>query len=394
MPTKVLDLDIGDLGEDVENLTGYDAAFVLLRLNGLPLAKLRIPLTGPRLTREQVFDAAGELAIHPVADAWLDAWLGCLPRLSKAPLPSATVAVCTRDRPDDLARCLQSLVALRHDDYQVLVVDSCTNGDATRQVAAQFPQVRYVREEQPGLDRARNRALRESGAEVVAFIDDDAIADPCWLGALLSNFDDPEVMCVTGLTMPLELETEAQETFEKVYPFARGFTRQVYDRWAVPPAGAGRVGAGANMALRRSVLAEVSPFDEALDAGTSTLSGGDTDMFARILSRGYRIVYDPAALNWHRHRRTSAELMAQAFGYGAGVYAALTALWLREHDLAVFSLALNWLFRDQLPRLVRSLLKRRESPPPALLLAELRGCPVGVRAYLAERRSRAGGFTL
>lgn len=391
MSTRVLDLDFADLPVTVEGMADYRHALVLLRLNGLPLGKLHIPLDGPRLTREQLLEAVCEQLTPSFADGWVSNWLDYDGRPSPKALPSATLVVCTRDRPEDLARCLQSLVALKQERQQVLVVDSYSKDDATRQVVERFPAVRYVREEKPGLDRARNRALHEAGTEVVVFIDDDAVADPGWLHALLRNFDDPEVMCVTGLTMPIELETDAQETFERVYPFARGFTRRVFDRWSLPPVSAGLAGVGANMALRRSVLAEVGMFDEALDAGTLTKSGGDTDMFAQILARGYHIVYEPAALNWHRHRRTSEELLAQAYGYGAGPYAALAALWLREHDIAVFSLALNWLLLDQLPRLARSLLKWPGSTPASLLLAELRGCRAGAGAYLAERRKRAGG---
>ena len=145
------------------------------------------------------------------------------------------------------------------------------------------------------------------------------------------------------------------------------------------------------MALRRSVLAEVGAFDEALDAGTQTKSGGDTDMLSQIVTRGYCIVYDPAALNWHRHRRTWEELLAQAYGYGVGSYGVLAALWLREHDIAVFPFALDWLVLEQLPRLVHSLLRRPGSVSPSLPLAELRGCRAGAGAYLAERRKQQEG---
>lgn len=390
MPTKVLDLEFNHLPPAIEGLASYRYAMILLRLNGAPLGKFAIELEGPCLRREQVHEVVRKHLAYPFAYNWLNNWMGYDGRPDPQPLPSATVAVCTRDRPEDLTRCLHSLQALRQEGQQMLVVDSASKEDTTRQVADSFPGVRFVREDQPGLDRARNRALREASTEVVAFIDDDAAADPGWLHALLRNFDDPEVLCVTGLTMPSELETEAQETFERVYPFARGFARRVYDRWLIPPARGGRVGAGVNMALRRRVLAEIGPFDEALDAGTLTMSGGDNDMFSRILARGYRIVYDPAAVNWHRHRRTHAELLAQAYGYGAGPYAAMTALWLRERDAAVFSLALSWLLRDQLPRLAGALLRLPGSAPVSIMLAELRGCAAGVGAYMTERRRRAG----
>ena len=140
------------------------------------------------------------------------------------------------------------------------------------------------------------------------------------------------------------------------------------------------------MALRRSVLQQLGPFDEALDAGTRTRSGGDAEMFSRILSAGYRIAYDPQALNWHRHRRTWRELRRMAYGYGVGVYAAWTRSFLVEHETGMLQPALSWFARRQLPTLIRSALQ------PCgitfdLILSELRGCAAGPWAYLASRRA-------
>src|SRR6266567_2037807 len=89
---------------------------------------------------------------------------------------------------------------------------------------------------------------RKPATTIVAFNDDDALPDPNWLRVLLRNFADPLVVCVTGLTMPMELETEAQEWFERCSSFVRGFTRTVYDQTRLHPLAAGKVGAGANMA--------------------------------------------------------------------------------------------------------------------------------------------------
>ncbi len=147
---------------------------------------------------------------------------------------------------------------------------------------------------------------------------------------------------------------------------------------------AARAGAGVNMALRRSVLELVGPFDEALDAGMPTQSGGDHDLFARILGLGYRIVYEPAALNWQRHRREWPELRRAIRGYGTGVYAFLTRQLL-QRELGAPLLALGWL-RSQLPALWAALRRRPGSPPAELLLAELRGCIAGPAAYFAARR--------
>ena len=304
-------------------------------------------------------------------------------------LPSATVAVCTRDRPDDLRACLDALMRLPDDGQEILVVDNCPSTDATERLVANYcgyDRVRYVRDDRPGLDVARNRALREARSEVVAFTDDDAMPDPGWLRALLPGFGDPQVLCVTGLTLPSELETEAQEWFERLGGFGRGSTRTVFDSRTHNPLAAGRIGAGVNMALRRTVVREVGFFDEALDAGTPTHSGGDHDLFTRILTAGYRIVYEPGALNRHRHRRTWEELRATLYGYGVGVYAAWTRSLLVEGELSVIATAWGWFRHGQLRKLARSLLRRPGCVPLDLVLAELRGCAVGPFAYLRSRR--------
>ena len=107
MPTKVLDLDFADLPASVEHLADYRHALILLRVNRLPVGKLHISLDGPRLTRQQLLEAACQQFEPAFVDGWLSDWMGYDGRPNPQPLPSATIAVCTRDRPGDLA-CLQS----------------------------------------------------------------------------------------------------------------------------------------------------------------------------------------------------------------------------------------------------------------------------------------------
>ena len=71
--------------------------------------------------------------------------------------------------------------------------------------------------------------LRDARGDVVAFTDDDAVPEREWLGGLMPNFQSPRVVCVTGLTLPLALDTEAQELFETHCTFVRGFRRRVFD---------------------------------------------------------------------------------------------------------------------------------------------------------------------
>jgi glycosyltransferase involved in cell wall biosynthesis len=382
MPSAILDLDVEQLPPRISVPARYRHALLLLRWRGKPIGQVTLSVhqgsIGGAHLRESVVDAVGDQVLSQL----LGQYLGTQTYAPPLAIP-VTVAVCTRDRSDDLDRCLTALQLLPADGQEILVVDSASRTDATTRVCDAHG-VRYVREERPGLDRARNRALIEAQTPIVAFTDDDAAPDPGWLRALCRHFNDPRTLAVTGLTMPLELETEAQEWFERTNALGRGFVRRRFDGTVHNALLVARIGAGANQAFRRDVLDLVGPFDEALDAGTPTRSGGDHDMYTRILAAGYTIVYEPEALSWHRHRREWHELRSTIYGYGVGVYAYLTGQLLRRESNAP-RIALGWL-RVQIPALLRSMLRRPGRVPLDLILAELAGCAVGPFAYFRSRR--------
>jgi glycosyltransferase involved in cell wall biosynthesis len=369
------------------NVTNRQRALVLLRWAGRPVGQLLLPVRDGHIPKAVIEEHLASTATWDFWAAWLHDSLGWDEAETRHPLPPATIAVCTRNRPDDLRRCLDGIAALPDDGQEVIVVDNNSPDSATLDVVAAFPRARYVSQKTGGLDAARNRAIHEARHDIVAFTDDDAFVDRNWLRALVRNFENPLVLCATGLTMPVELETEAQELFESYTPFCRGFTRRVFDGNEMNPLAVGQVGAGANLAFRRSLPDLVGPFDEALDGGTATKSGGDHEMFSRILAAGYQIVYDPAALNWHRHRRTWNELRDTLRGYGTGVYAMWTRALLKNREFSVFKHAFAWLSQGQVPELIRSLRPGTRRLPAKLLLAELRGCLSGPRAYIASRQA-------
>ena len=311
------------------------------------------------------------------------------------PFPLVTVAVCTRDRPRDVVLCLQAVLALDYPALDVLVVDNAPSTEATaRLVAERFPTVRYVREPRPGLNWARNRAIYEARGEILAFTDDDAVVDPGWVTALVRVFsEDPAVMAVTGLVEPYELDTPAQHLFEHYGGFGRGYERRWHSVSRHPERpdtlyiGAGVFGTGANMAYRRRAFASMGHFDPALDVGTVTQGGGDLDMFFRVVHHGFVLVYEPAALVRHRHRRTEAELHAQLMGWGSGFYAYLTrnAVMYPQARGAIVRFGLWHFCNRYLRRLLLSLFSR-PGVPRALVMAELRGAIIGPHRY---RRARA-----
>jgi GT2 family glycosyltransferase len=249
--------------------------------------------------------------------------------------PLTSVVVATRERAGQLARALDSLLAQDHPDFEIVVVDNAPVTTGTRDLVERKygERVRYVREPVPGLAVAHNRGIEAARGKVIAFTDDDVVADPRWLTELTAPFTaDPGLGCVTGLILPARLSTAAQVLLESHGGFSKGFAPRTYDPGDPPadeplfPFTAGRFGSGANMAFRASVLRAVGGFDPATGAGTPARGGDDLYGFVRVLAEGHRLRYTPQALVWHHHRDTWRDLETQAYGYGAGLTAYLTAV--------------------------------------------------------------------
>src|SRR5918998_3514797 len=110
--------------------------------------------------------------------------------------PVVSVVVPTRGRAAYLEVTLDSLLAQRTDaEYEIVVVDDGAP-DATAAVVGARPGVRYVAHGgRRGLNTARNTGLRESGAPLIAFVDDDVLVPPGWLEALAAGarrYEDAE----------------------------------------------------------------------------------------------------------------------------------------------------------------------------------------------------------
>src|SRR5690606_11927646 len=112
--------------------------------------------------------------------------------VSVSSLPLVTVAVCTRERPDDLTQCLRALDELDYPHLDLVVVDNAPADGANAAVCAAYPRVRRIVEPRPGLNWARNRAVLEARGEIVAFTDDDVQVDASWVSEIVRTFaSDP-----------------------------------------------------------------------------------------------------------------------------------------------------------------------------------------------------------
>jgi GT2 family glycosyltransferase len=401
---RIVDVEVTEPLAALSLSEGESGVALIVRKRGRPLDFVLRPLpAGTRVAAEEVGRIVADAAAASlVRDAIRE-------ELSETAAPrrvSVTIAVCTRERADDLRDCLRSITDMLADpsaashDVEVLVVDNAPVTDATRRLVESLPNVRYATEPRPGLDFARNRALEEARGEYVAFVDDDATVDPRWLSGLAEALaENPDAAAVTGLVLPRELETHAQIVFEQRGGFRRGFEKLRYEGDHRPgnpvyPVGAGIFGAGCNMVVRRAVVRELGGFDEALDTGPPLPGGGDLDIFYRVIRAGFPLVYEPGMLAFHRHRREYGALRRQYWTWGTGFMAFVAKTYgVDRTQRPKVRRLIRWWFEYQARELARSIL-RRHPLTPDLVLAELAGGVVGLagtyeRSVRRTRRIRS-----
>jgi len=383
MATKVLDIDLAGGLRDLTGLAPYTRAYVLLRWRGVPVGRCWMDINQGRINAHALWRVASWEFRETLIPLRVRELLPAAPRAAP-PRPTCSVVVCTRNRTEDLRRCLDALRPAMAAGIEVIVVDNVPADDQSERLAKTYP-VRYLRQLRSGVNWSRSLGAQAARGDIVAYTDDDAKVDAGWLDAILEPFSDPDVASVTGLVVPYELEAESQELFERHQSFVRGFARRNFTADVIPPAAAARAGAGANMAIRRELINNLRLFDEELDGGTVTLTGGDTYALYQLLRLGYRIVYQPSALVWHRHRLTPERLRRVVYGYSVGTFALLLHCLLRHRDVGAVAVGISWFVHHHLKQLWRGLRGKPGAQPVWLTLTELQGCAVGPWAYIASR---------
>ena len=207
-----------------------------------------------------------------------------------------SVCVVTYERPAFLQRCLLSLREGLDDSAEVVVVDASANdhGELAREVDAAVVYV-HAPHLAGWMTRSRNEALRWVRGEIVSFLDDDVVLRSGWQQSLLTAFDDPTVVAVSGRTCN---GVPGEEHYDR--PIGRLLADgTLTDGFASLPDGPVDVdhGIGANMSFRRSVLAELGGFR---DDYPGTALREDTDIFLRIRALGGRALFAPQAAVDHK----------------------------------------------------------------------------------------------
>ena len=227
-----------------------------------------------------------------------------------------SVVVCTHRNPTLLTQTLDSLTlqTLSKELYEVIVVDN-NSQDNTKDVVDGYLSVRYVFEEKLGLSYTRNTGIDKAEGDVVAFIDDDAEADPDWVGALLKVYDTvPDAWAVGGRVLPI-WDGERPEWLSD--EFAPSLSIRDYGVASRPLDWPKEGMIGTNCSFRREVFSTFGNFDINLGrVGPFLFSFEEADLQRRISQAGHQIYHTNAIVFHHvpPSRMTREYLSKRALG--------------------------------------------------------------------------------
>ncbi len=219
---------------------------------------------------------------------------------------SVIISTYTKDRRDDVLRCLNSLFnQTKIPDEIILVLDPVS--DLIEFYSSVVPnEVKIVASSGFGLSNARNTGIDNARGNVIAFIDDDAWADERWLENLLKNFGDENVWVSGGRIVPVFEEGRPRWLAEEL-DWIVGCTYKGMPEMKAEV----RNPIGANMAFRREVFEVAGKFrTEVGRYGKKLLGSEETELCLRLkkLKPDAKIVYDPSAVVYHRVPESRANL--------------------------------------------------------------------------------------
>lgn len=240
-----------------------------------------------------------------------------------AALP-VSVVVASRGRPRALALCLTGLGQVQYHPFEVVVVADAAGRAAATSHPLGSRLKKVVACDEANLSRARNLGIAAAAGEIVAFIDDDAVPEPDWLGTLAAPFADPAVAASGGYVVGrngISLQWGARSVDREGWhrEIAVGgeaaFTPQ-------PPAGGAIRTEGTNMAVCRSTVVALGGFDEAFRYYLD-----DTDLDMRIAASDLSVALVPRARVWHHQdasdRRDAGRVPRSLVEIGASIAAFL-----------------------------------------------------------------------
>lgn len=216
---------------------------------------------------------------------------------------SIAAIICTHNRDKYIASAVDSLLNQDWDDYEVIVVDNASTDNTAKIVKERLshPKLKYVYEEKLGLSVARNTGANSTDADILAYLDDDAIASSSWLRTLVQVYQNDNQVAIAGgavnLILPPEYETLpnwiSQDLAGALGLYNLGEEIKYITESGLTPR-------GLNYSIRHQFLEEIGGFDARLGRiGKKLLSNEELYMTELALKKGKKVAYIPTAKVGH-----------------------------------------------------------------------------------------------
>jgi GT2 family glycosyltransferase len=298
-------------------------------------------------------------------------------------LVSIVVPSYRTENRSSLAGAIESLLHQSYADIEVLVVVHTSEGLHEEIVRAYDGRAKLkvlFDKRSLGASAARNVGIRVAQGDILAFLDDDAVADRKWLENLTSSYKELQAMAVGGKILPLWIPAKPAYFPDELY-WLVGATHKDFAEDAVVQV---RNVFASNMSFRKEVFAQVGLFNESLgfgNQGKSCLQGDEAEFGLRMTSKlGKRVIYDPRAVVYHRIPISKAmigPLLKRAFyqGYSKALLRRLTS---HPDAISIEKSYLRHLALERIPQRIRRLFTGTRRVAEAKQLLVLVSCVVAV----------------
>jgi glycosyltransferase involved in cell wall biosynthesis len=272
---------------------------------------------------------------------------------------TVSLIIVSRKRQTSLRRTISSLRFQNYKDFEVIVVSDAKDAE----FLADLPHAKsicHIHFDEPNISAARNIGIVAARGDIIAFCDDDAVPDPCWLERLITPFCEPKVASAGGFVRGrngIEFQWRAllSDDCGDDHPFdvndTQPFTIVPYDGLLFAKL------QGTNCAFRKVALAEIGGFDERFRFFLD-----ETDVCQRLAQAGYDSAFVPMAQVHHgfaeSDQRSEARAPKTLFDLGVS-----KRLFLNKHaDMAHNKASIDVFVKDQRERLVRLMVEGRIEP--------------------------------